>query len=73
MDSKVVMVGISIAMNSKILVKMPEKDAWTERACKGSHPIFTHPSKPGHIRVPDPEQDMGGGITHKLRKQAGVK
>ena len=40
---------------------------------KGSHHIFTHPSKPGHISVPHPKQDLGVGLVNKLLKQAGLK
>ena len=60
-------------MNSKALIKMLEQDGWTERGCKGSHHIFTHPSKPGHVSVPHPKRDLGVGITNKLLKQAGLK
>jgi predicted RNA binding protein YcfA (HicA-like mRNA interferase family) len=60
-------------MNSKTLIKLLEKDGWTERCCKGSHHIFTHPTKAGHISVPHPKQDLGVGITQKLLKQAGLK
>lgn len=67
------MVVIITTMNSKALIKLLEKDGWTERGCKGSHHIFTHPTKPGHISVPHPKQDLGVGITHKLLKQAGLK
>ena len=60
-------------MDSKTLVKMLEKDGWVERGSKGSHHIYTHPTKPGHVSVPHPKQDLGVGITHKLLKQAGLK
>lgn len=60
-------------MDSKTLIKMLEKDGWTERGCKGSHHIYTHPTKGGHISVPHPKPDLGKGITHKLLKQAGLK
>jgi len=46
---------------------------WVERGCKGSHHIYSHPAKPGHISVPHPKSDLGVGITHKLLKQAGLK
>ncbi len=69
----IAMVVIITIMNSKALIKMLEKDGWTERGCKGSHHIFTHPTKRGHISVPHPKQDLGVGITHKLLKQAGLK
>ena len=67
------MVGTITTMNSKTLIKLLEKDGWTERCCKGSHHIFTHPTKAGHISVPHPKQDLGVGITQKLLKQAGLK
>ncbi len=60
-------------INGKTLIKMLEAAGWTERGCKGSHHIYTHPTKPGHISVPHPKQDLGVGITHKLLKQAGLK
>jgi predicted RNA binding protein YcfA (HicA-like mRNA interferase family) len=60
-------------MNSKQIIKQLEADGWTLRGVKGSHHIFTHPSKPGHISVPHPKQDLGVGLVHKLLKQAGLK
>lgn len=60
-------------MDSKMLIKMLEKDGWVERSSKGSHHIYTHASKPGHVSVPHPKKDLGVGITHKLLKQAGLK
>ena len=39
----------------------------------GSHHIFKHPTKPGHISVPHPKADLGKGLIHKLLKQAGLK
>jgi predicted RNA binding protein YcfA (HicA-like mRNA interferase family) len=47
--------------------------AWTLRSVRGSHHVFTHPAKPGHICVPHPKQDLGVGLVHKLMKQAGLK
>jgi len=60
-------------MNSKQLIKQLEADGWTLRGVKGSHHIFTHPGKTGHISVPHPRQDLGVGLMHKLLKQAGLK
>jgi len=60
-------------MNSKQLIRQLEADGWLLRGVKGSHHVFTHPAKPGHISVPHPKQDLGVGITHKLLKQAGLK
>jgi predicted RNA binding protein YcfA (HicA-like mRNA interferase family) len=60
-------------MNSRELIKQLEADGWILRGAKGSHHIFVHPSKPGHISVPHPKKDMGIGIVHALLKQAGLK
>jgi hypothetical protein len=40
---------------------------------KGSHHIFRHPIKPGHISVPHPKMDLGVGLVQKLLRQAGLK
>ena len=67
------MVVTITTMNSRALIKMLEKEGWIEPGCKGSHHIYTHPTKTGHISVPHPKLDLGVGITHKLLKQAGLK
>ena len=61
------------AMNSAELIKQLEQDGWTLRSVKGSHHVFTHPNKPGHISVPHPRKDLGKGLSTKLLKQAGLK
>ncbi len=60
-------------MNSKQLIKQLEKDGWMLRSVKGSHHIFVHPTKPGHISVPHPKYELGKGLVHKLLKQAELK
>jgi predicted RNA binding protein YcfA (HicA-like mRNA interferase family) len=60
-------------MNSKQIIKQLEADGWLLRSVKGSHHVFTHLSKPGHLSVPHPKQDLGVGLVHKLLKQAGLK
>lgn len=61
------------SMNSKELISKLEKDGWTLRGSKGSHHIFIHPIKTGHISVPHPKKDLGIGLVQKLLKQAGLK
>jgi len=60
-------------MNSAALIKELREDGWELRNVRGSHHIFTHPCKPGHICVPHPKKDLGKGLVNKLRKQAGLK
>ena len=60
-------------MNSKELISKLEKDGWSLRGSKGSHHVFTHPIKAGHISVPHSKKDLGIGLVQKLLKQAGLK
>jgi len=60
-------------MNSRQIIKQLEANGWSLRSVRGSHHVFIHPSKPGHISVPHPKQDLGAGLVHKLLKQAGLK
>lgn len=60
-------------MNSAELIKLLERDGWTLANVRGSHHVFRHPNKPGHISVPHPRKDLGKGLTHKLMKLADIK
>ncbi len=66
------LVVIITTMNSKHIIKQLEASGWVLRGVKGSHHIFTHLQKLGHISVPHPKE-LGVGLTHKLLKQAGLK
>jgi len=70
-DSSSAVVTIT-TMNSRQLIKQLEADGWILRGVKGSHHIFTHPSKPGHLSIPHPKQDLGVGLVRQLLKQAGL-
>jgi predicted RNA binding protein YcfA (HicA-like mRNA interferase family) len=60
-------------MKSGDLIKLLERDGWTLRGVKGSHHMFTHPQKPGHVAVPHPKKDLGTGLVASILKQAGLK
>ena len=57
-------------MTSGQLIKKMLKAGWVLRSVKGSHHVYTHPDRPGHITVPHPKKDLGTGLLHKLLKQA---
>jgi predicted RNA binding protein YcfA (HicA-like mRNA interferase family) len=67
------MVGMVNTMKIKDLIRLMKKAGWAEDCVVGSHHIFKHPGKPGHITVPHPKKDLGAGLVHKLLKQAGLK
>ena len=66
-------VGIISTMKSADLIRQLRKSGWIEDRVVGSHHIFKHPTKPGHISVPHPKADHGKGLSYKLLKQAGLK
>ena len=57
-------------MSSKDLIAQLLKAGWVLRGSKGSHHIFVHAHKPGHLSVPHPKKDLGLGLVKKLLKQA---
>ena len=56
-------------MTSGELIKKMLKAGWVLRSVKGSHHVYTHPDRPGHVTVPHPKKDLGTGLLHKLLKQ----
>lgn len=60
-------------MNSKELIKILEKEGWVLRNVKGSHHIYSHPNRGGHITVPHPKKDLGVGLVRNILKHAGEK
>lgn len=65
--------GIIPTLKSADLIRELEQAGWTLRRMVGSHHIFVHVTRPGHITVPHPKKDLGKGLVHKIRKQAGLK
>jgi predicted RNA binding protein YcfA (HicA-like mRNA interferase family) len=43
-------------MTSKEVIKKLTDDGWVLRGIKGSHHIYTHQYKSGHISVPHPKK-----------------
>jgi predicted RNA binding protein YcfA (HicA-like mRNA interferase family) len=60
-------------MKSADLIKRLEQAGWQLRNVRGSHHIYSHPVRGGHISVPHPKKDLGIGLAQKLLKQAGLK
>lgn len=60
-------------MKSADLIRELEADGWVLRNVRGSHHVYRHPTKPGHISVPHPKKDLGRGLVHRLRRDAGLR
>jgi predicted RNA binding protein YcfA (HicA-like mRNA interferase family) len=60
-------------MQSKKLIELLKQDGWTLSRTKGSHHIFSHKTKSGHISIPHPRKDLGLGLVEKILKHADLK
>jgi len=60
-------------MKSEDLIRELRKAGWVEDRVVGSHHIFKHPTRPGHLTVRHPKKDLGKGLVQKIQKRAGLK
>ena len=59
-------------MRSVDLIRLLRSDGWALDRVRGSHHVFKHPDRPGHIVVPHPKKELGKGLVAAIRKQAGL-
>jgi predicted RNA binding protein YcfA (HicA-like mRNA interferase family) len=67
-----VLVCMIHTMKSADLIKELEQAGWQLDRVRGSHHVFKHPAKSGHVTVPHPKKDLGKGLVSAIRKQAGI-
>lgn len=60
-------------MHSKNLIELLKQDGWVLSGTNGSHHVFSHKTKSGHICVPHPRKDLGVGLVEKILKCADIK
>jgi predicted RNA binding protein YcfA (HicA-like mRNA interferase family) len=58
-------------VKSRDLIRELEADGWVLDRVRGSHHVFRHPMRTGHISVPHPKSDLGVGLVAQIRKSAG--
>ena len=61
-----------MAMKSREVIKLIEKDGWFLVAVKGSHHQYKHPTKKGRVTIPHPKKDLAKGTIRSIKKQAGL-
>lgn len=59
-------------MRSADLIREVQKEGWVLDRVRGSHHVFRHPDRPGILVVPHPKKELGTGLVHAIRKQAGL-
>jgi predicted RNA binding protein YcfA (HicA-like mRNA interferase family) len=59
-------------MRSSDIIRDIKDAGWVLDRVRGSHHVFNHPHRPGHVVVPHPKKDLGKGLVAAIRKQAGL-
>jgi predicted RNA binding protein YcfA (HicA-like mRNA interferase family) len=59
-------------VKSTDLIRELNAAGWVLDRVRGSHHVFKHADRPGHIVVPHPKKDLGTGLVAAIRKQAGL-
>jgi predicted RNA binding protein YcfA (HicA-like mRNA interferase family) len=57
-------------VKSAALIRELEAAGWVLDRVRGSHHVFKHPDRAGHVVVPHPKKDLGRGLIAAIRKQA---
>mgnify|MGYP000361922926 FL=1 len=60
-------------MKSADLIRELHAAGWELDRVRGSHHVFNHPERAGHVTVPHPKKDLGKGLVAAVRKQVGLK
>ena len=59
-------------MKSADIIREIKSAGWELNRVRGSHHVFRHPTRPGHVVVPHPKKDLGVGLVAAIRKEAGI-
>lgn len=59
-------------MKSADIIRELQAVGWFLDRVRGSHHVFKHQDRPGHVVVPHPKKDFGAGLVAAIRKQAGL-
>jgi predicted RNA binding protein YcfA (HicA-like mRNA interferase family) len=59
-------------MKNVDLIRILNAAGWSLDRIRGSHHVFKHPERPGHVVMPHPKKDLDIGLVAAIRKQAGL-
>ena len=57
-------------VKSGLLIRELRRAGWVPDRVRGSHHVFKHPDRTGHVVVPHLKKDLGAGLVAAIRKQA---
>jgi predicted RNA binding protein YcfA (HicA-like mRNA interferase family) len=61
-----------VYVRSAELIKLLLAAGWQLDRIRGSHHVFTHAARPGHVVVPHPKKELGRGLIAAIKRQAGI-
>lgn len=59
-------------MTSADLIGELQRAGWKLDRVRGSHHVFKHPARAGHVVVPHPKKELGRGLVQAVRHQTGI-
>ena len=59
-------------MTSAALIRELRQAGWVLDRVRGSHHVFTHAARPGHVVIPHPKKELGSGLVKAIRRRAGL-
>ena len=59
-------------MTSQEVINILKKNGWVLVRITGSHHIFKHPTKSGHVTVPHPRKDLTMKTLKSIERQSGL-
>ncbi|MEO7247455.1 MAG: type II toxin-antitoxin system HicA family toxin [Novosphingobium sp.] len=59
-------------VKSADLIRELMKAGWMLDRVRGSHHVFKHAHRSGHVVVPHPKKDLGNELVAAIPKQAGI-
>ena len=59
-------------MTSQEVINILKKNGWVLVRITGSHHIFKHPTKPGHVTIPHPRKDLTMKTLKSIERQSGL-
>ena len=69
----IAVVGLRMpTVKSADIIRELKAAGWVLDRVRGSHHVFKHPDRSGHVVVPHPKKDFGTGLVAAIRKQAGL-
>ena len=67
-----ILCAIMHMLKSAVVIRELKAAGWVLSRIRGSHHVFSHPSRPGRVVVPHPKKDLGIGLVAAIRKHAGL-